>query len=63
MITDDEHFFNHPYINIAERSCGIKSEQVDFDIGSSNKKEVVSYIFDIYRNHPSIVFIEQWPSG
>ena len=43
MITDDEHFFNHPYINIAERSCGIKSEQVDYDIGSSNKKGVVSY--------------------
>ena len=60
MITDEkklvQHFNDH-YINIVERSCGFKPEKVEFDIGSSNKIEVLSSILDKYRNHPSIVKI------
>ena len=29
--------FNDHYINIVERSCGIKPEKLEFDIGSGNK--------------------------
>ena len=53
MITDDKklvQLFNDHYINIVERSC-------EFDIGSTNKTEVLSSILDKYRNHPSIAKI------
>ena len=60
MITDEKklvQLFNDHYINIVERSCGFKPEKVEFDIGSSNKNEVLSSILDKYRNHHSIVKI------
>ena len=53
MITDEKklvQLFNDHYINIVERSC-------EFDIGSTNKTEVLSSILDKYRNHPSIAKI------
>ena len=59
-ITDEKklvQLFNDHYINIVERSCGFKPENVEHDIGSSNKNEVLSSILDKYRNHPSIVKI------
>ena len=43
MIIKDEksmQLFNDHCINIIERSCCIKFEQVFFDIGSSSKKGV-----------------------
>ena len=49
--------FNDHCINIVERFCGFKPEKVEFDIGSSNKNEVLSSILDKHRNHPSIVKI------
>ena len=60
MITDEKklvQLFNDHYINIVERSCGFKPEKVEFDIGSSNKNEVLCSILDKYRNHPNIVKI------
>ena len=60
MITDEKklvQLFNDHYINIVERSCGFKPEKVEFDIGSSNKNEVLSSILEKYRNHTSIVKI------
>ena len=60
MITDEKklvQLFNDHYINIVERSCGFKPEKVEFDIGSSNKNEVLSPVLEKYRNHPSIVKI------
>ena len=51
--------FNDHYINTVEPSCGIKPEKIEFDIGSSNKKEVLSSILDKYSNHPSIVEIHK----
>ena len=60
MITDEKklvQLFNDYYINIIERSCGFKPEKIEFDIGSSNKNEVLSSILDKYRNHSSIVKI------
>ena len=62
MITDEKklvHFFNYHYINIGERSYSIKSEQVEFDIGFSNKKRVLSSILDKYGNDRSIVEIHK----
>ena len=38
-------FRNH-YINIVDRSCGIKPEKVEPYIGSINKKGHVSFILD-----------------
>ena len=49
--------FNDHYSNIVERSYGFKPEKVEFDIGSSNKNEVLSSVLNKYRNHPSIVKI------
>ena len=60
MITDEKklvQLFNDHYINIVERSCDFEPEKLEFDIGSSNKNEVLSSILDKYRNHPSIVKI------
>ena len=60
MITDEKklvQLFNDHYINIVEWSCGFKPEKVEFDIGSSNKNEVLCSILDKYRNHSSIVKI------
>ena len=40
IITDEKNLaqlFNDHYINIVERSCSIKTEKVEFDIGSRNK--------------------------
>ena len=60
MITDEKklvQLFNDHYINIVEWSCGFKPEKVEFDIGSSNKNEILSSILDKYKNHLSIVKI------
>ena len=60
IITDEKklvQLFNDHYINIVEWSCGFKPEKVEFDIGSSNKNEVLCSILDKYRNHSSIVKI------
>ena len=56
MLRDDEkmiidkkklvQLFKDHYINIAEHSCDIKPEKVDFDIGSSNQKVVLRTILD-----------------
>ena len=51
--------FNDHYINIAERSCGFKPEQVEFDIGSDSKNGILSSILDKYQNHPSIVEVHK----
>ena len=62
MITDQKklvQLFNDHYINIDERSCGIKPEKVEFDFGSCNKDGASSSILDKYRNHPSIVKIHK----
>ena len=62
MLTDEKklvQLFNDHSINIAEQSRGFKPEKVGFDIGSSNKNEVLSLILGKYRNHPSIVKIHK----
>ena len=49
--SDEKKFvqlFNDHYINIVERSCGFKPEKVEFDIGSSNKNEVLCFIYVLY---------------
>ena len=56
MLRDDEkmiidkkklvQLFKDHYINIAEHSCDIKPEKVDFDNGSSNQKVVLRTILD-----------------
>ena len=51
--------FNDHYINIAERSCGFKPEQVEFDIGSDSKNGILSSILDKYQNHTSIVEVHK----
>ena len=51
--------FNYHYINITERTCGFKSEKVEFDIGSDNKNGVLCSISDKYKNYPSIVEIHK----
>ena len=62
MISDEKRLvplFNDHYINIIERSYGLKPEKVEFDFGSCNKNGVLSSILDKYRNHPSIVKIHK----
>ena len=62
MITYEKklvQLLNDLYTNILERLCGIKPENVEFDIGSSNKKGALSSILDKYRNHLNIVEIHK----
>ena len=62
MITDEKklvQLFNDHYINIVQRSCGFQPEILEFDIISSNKNRVLSFILDKYRNHPIIVEIHK----
>ena len=45
MITDEKKLvqvFNNHYINIAERSCGFKPENVEIDFGWCNENGVLS---------------------
>ena len=49
MIADEKklvQLFDDHYINIVEQVCGFKPEKVEFDIGSTNKNEVLSSILD-----------------
>ena len=50
---------NDHYINIVERSCGIKPEKLEFGTESSNKKGVLSTISVKVINHPSILEIHK----
>ena len=62
VITDEKklvQLFNDHYINIVERTCSFKPEQVEFDFGSCNKNGVLSCVLDKYRNRPSIVKIHK----
>ena len=49
MIADEKklvQLFDDHYINIVEQVCGFKPEKVEFDIGSTNKNEVLISILD-----------------
>ena len=61
MVTDDETLaktFNEHYINIIQRSSGLKREKMEFDNPLNTSRNIVHSIIDRYKNHRSIVKIK-----
>ena len=50
--------FNERYINIAERSSGLKPEKMEFDNSLKTSRNILHSIIDRYKNHPSILKIK-----
>ena len=58
MVTDDKtlaKIFNEHYINIVERSSGLKPEKKKFDNSLNTSRNILHSIIDRYKNHPSIL--------
>ena len=61
MVTDDKTLaktFNEHYINIVERSSGLKPEKMKFDNSLNTSRNILHSIIDRYKNHPSILKIK-----
>ena len=61
MITDDKRLaklFNEHYINILERSSGLKLEKIAYHKVEFDKRMVLHNIIKKYENHSSIVKIK-----
>ena len=61
LVTDDKKLatiFNDHYINIIEKSSGIKQNFTNYGDGK-NKKEIVENIVKNFENHPSIIKIKE----
>ena len=61
IITDDKELatmLNNHYINIVEKSSGIKPNSIDFK-EAQNKQGVIDIIIKKFENHPSIVKIKE----
>ena len=61
MVTDDKTLaktFNEHYINIVERSSGLKPETMEFDNSLNTSRNILHSIIDRYKNHPSILKIK-----
>ena len=61
MVTDDKTLaktFNEHYINIVERSSGLKPEKKKFDNSLNTSRNILHSIIDRYKNHPSILKIK-----
>ena len=61
IVTDDKTLaknFNEHYINIAERSSGLKSEKMEFDNSVHTSRNILHSIIDRYKNHLSILKIK-----
>ena len=61
LVTDDKKLatiFNDYYINIIEKSSGIKPNFINYG-DNINKKEIVENIVKNFENHPSIIKIKE----
>ena len=61
LVTDDKKLatvFNDYYINIIEKSSGIKQNFINYG-NVKNKKEIVENIVKNFENHPSIIKIKE----
>ena len=61
MINDDKALsrtFNEHYINIVERSSGLKPEKMKFENSLNPSRNFLHSIIDRYKNHPSICKIK-----
>ena len=61
MVTDDKTLaktFNEHYINIVERSSGLKPEKMEFYNSLHTSRNILHSIIDRYKNHPSILKIK-----
>ena len=60
-VTDDKTLaktFNEHYINIVERSSGLKPEKMKFDNSLNTSRNILHSIIDCYKNHPSTLKIK-----
>ena len=61
LITDDKvlaRMLNYHYINIVEKSSGVKPNSIDFK-EAQNKQGVIDIIIKKFENHPSIIKIKE----
>ena len=61
VVTDDKTLvktFNEHYINIVERSSGLKPEKMKFDNSLNTSRNILHSIIDHYKNRPSILKIK-----
>ena len=61
MVADDKTLaktFNEHYINIVERSSGLKPEKMEFYNSLHTSRNILHSIIDRYKNHPSILKIK-----
>ena len=61
MIADDKTLaktFNEHYINIVERSSGLKPEKMKFDNSLNTSRNILHSTIDRCKNHPSILKIK-----
>ena len=66
MVTDDKTLaktFNEHYINIVERSSGLKPEKMEFYNSLHTSRNILHSIIDRYKNHPSILKIKSEESS
>ena len=57
MINDDKALsrtFNEHYINIVERSSGLKPEKMKFENSLNTSRNILHSIIDCCKNHPCI---------
>ena len=62
LITDDHaltEIFNDHYVNIVEKTSGKKPSNLAEIVGCERDGEIVSLIVDKYKDHPSVVAINQ----
>ena len=61
VITDDcqiSQAFNKRYINIVEKSCGRKPNEIGTTLGSSNDSDIIDRIIKSYQNLAGVLKIK-----
>ena len=66
IVTDDQQLteiFNDHYINIVEKSSGVKPCNIADTVATDDYRQIIRLILEKYKNHPSILAIIQNPEN
>ena len=66
IVTEDKELteiFNDHYINIVEKSSGIKPCSIADTVATDDDRQIIRLILEEYKNHPSILAIIQNPEN
>ena len=64
IVTEDKELteiFNDHYINIVEKSSGVKPCSIADMVATDDDRQIIRLILEKYKNHPSILAIIQNP--